>query len=120
MVQSLSSPQTESSRQGSRAHLAQASSKVHIYVYYIVCKCLSNVSPAWLPVCTHPPLPCPSQQVKDMQAQSSSWALSAGNYLTQLEDYQRHVTKLIGPRTKVRDVRLCIVFNVNDICLAMI
>jgi hypothetical protein len=47
--------------------------------------------------------PCTSQQVKDLQAQSSSWALSAGNYLTQLEDYQRHVTKLIGPRTKVRD-----------------
>jgi len=42
-----------------------------------------------------------SQQVKDLQAQSSAWAIAAGNYLTQLEDYQRHVTKLIGPRTKV-------------------
>lgn len=41
------------------------------------------------------------QQVQDLQAQSSAWALSAANYLTQLEDYQRHVTKLIGPRTKV-------------------
>jgi hypothetical protein len=41
------------------------------------------------------------QQVQDLQAQSSGWALSAANYLTQLEDYQRHVTKLIGPRTKV-------------------
>lgn len=36
-----------------------------------------------------------------MSAQSSSWAQGAGNYLTQLEDYQRHITKLIGPRTKV-------------------
>lgn len=42
------------------------------------------------------------QQVQDLQSQSSSWALSASNYLTQLEDYQRHVTKLIGPRTKAR------------------
>lgn len=41
-------------------------------------------------------------QVKDLQEQSSNWAAAAGNYITQLEDYQRHVTKLIGPRTKVR------------------
>lgn len=54
--------------------------------------------------CTPRPALLLCQQVQDMQAQSSAWALAAGNYLTQLEDYQRHVTKLIGPRTKVGHV----------------
>lgn len=67
----------------------------------------------WLCVKSSPPYhydtpPWMEVQVKDLQAHSSSWAIAAGNYLTQLEDYQRHVTKLIGPRTKVGVViKLC-------------
>eukprot|EP00879_Flechtneria_rotunda_P013168 GHRR01013753.1.p1 GENE.GHRR01013753.1~~GHRR01013753.1.p1 ORF type:complete len:943 (+),score=342.78 GHRR01013753.1:553-3381(+) len=39
-------------------------------------------------------------QVTDLQSVSSSWAKAAAQYLSELEDFQRRVIKLLGPKTK--------------------
>ncbi|KAF6255218.1 hypothetical protein COO60DRAFT_237950 [Scenedesmus sp. NREL 46B-D3] len=46
------------------------------------------------------PLTIKKYQVSDLQHQSSVWARTAGQYLSDLEDFNRHVLKMLGPRTK--------------------
>lgn len=46
------------------------------------------------------PLSIKKYQVSDLQHQSYIWSRSANQYLSDLEDFNRHVLKMLGPRTK--------------------